>query len=190
MSILTTHPNHKNKQGNILRPQRQDTLILPPPPQATQIFEAEASLFIGAVIDLVVAKMGELGALLKRNESKESEEATQIQFIWLSQGLGEICPEDNNKIYFVNNSLKSKHKKSTYCRVVVIVRPHNKQTKRIILTIGGYRTTYDGDSATPTAYLTTVKLYINSTISIKGESYATSGITDSTQEQCWQNMCI
>jgi hypothetical protein len=46
-------------------------------------------------------------------------------------------------------------------------KPHKKEKERVPLTFGGDRLDYAGDVATLTAYITTFKILINSTLSTK-----------------------
>ena len=86
----------------------------------------------------------------------------------LAQGCGPGMPAGTNTIFFIEHKLKPKHKKSTYVRIVTIERPHKEEMKRVRWTVGGDCIQYDGDLATPTANLTTVKYHINYVISTPG----------------------
>jgi len=94
----------------------------------------------------------------------------------LAQGCGPGMPAGTNTIFFIEHKLKPKHKKATYLRIVTSETPHKEEMKRVRWTVGGDRIQYDGDLATPTANLTTVKCHINSVISTPGAQYGTIDI--------------
>jgi hypothetical protein len=50
-------------------------------------------------------------------------------------------------------------------QIVCDYKPHKKEKERVRLTVGGDRLDYSGDVATSTAYITTLKILINSTLS-------------------------
>ena len=61
-------------------------------------------------------------------------------------------------------------------RIVCDHKPHKSDPIRVRLCVGGDRLEFDGPLRTPTADLTTVKVYINSTISTPGARYMTGDI--------------
>ena len=81
----------------------------------------------------------------------------------LTQGIRDV--KGTNCISFVHHSEIPKDKKATYARIVCSVRPNKKETHRTRITVGGNVLHYDGNTSTPTADLTTLKLLANSVIS-------------------------
>ena len=55
----------------------------------------------------------------------------------------------------------------TYGRIVAKIRPQKAETRRTRLTVGGNLINFPGDVTTPTAYLITAKLILNSLLSTK-----------------------
>ena len=55
--------------------------------------------------------------------------------------------------------------RATYVRVVCDIQPQKIETHRTRLTEGGNMIDYPGEVSTPTSYLTTIKLHVNSAIS-------------------------
>ena len=71
-----------------------------------------------------------------------------------------------NTIKFIRHSAIPKEQTATYMRIVVDIRPNKNVKERVRLTIGGDKVDYQGEVNTRTADLTTVKMYLNSTISM------------------------
>jgi len=67
----------------------------------------------------------------------------------------------------------------TYGRIVCDYREGKDEPNKTRLTVGGDRINYPGDCATPTANLFTVKLLINSTISMLRAKFFTVDIKTS-----------
>jgi len=81
-------------------------------------------------------------------------------------------------IRFIPWSKLPKHKKATYLRVVSNYRPSKADPYRVRWTVGGNKIEYAGDTSTPTADLTTVKLVFNSVVSTPNAKFATGDISD------------
>ena len=152
--------------------------LLTPPAPTSSSAASTARLYAGAAIDPATGKLCEYGALLKGSEGAAWTHATALEFGRLAQGVGADIPTGSDTIFFIDHAAKPAHKKATYCRVVATDRPQKIETKRVRLTVGGDRIQYDGDLATPTAGLTTVKLHLNSTISTPNARYCTIDIKD------------
>jgi hypothetical protein len=131
-----------------------------------------------SAVNPATGKMCEYGALLKGSEGAKWTHATALEFGRLAQGVGTEMPTGSDTIFFIDHSLKPSNKKVTYVRVVATDRPNKAVKKRVRLPVGRDRIQYDGDLATPTAGLTTVKLHLNSTISTPGARYSTLDIKD------------
>ena len=69
-------------------------------------------------------------------------------------------------------------RKPTYLRVVAAYRPQKADPYRIRYTVGGDRIVYPGETTTPGAEMTTVKLLINSTISTENARCMCTDVKD------------
>jgi hypothetical protein len=58
-----------------------------------------------------------------------------------------------------------KDRKITYDKIVCDYKLHKQEKERVRLTVGGDRLDYSGDVTNSTAYITTFKILINSTLS-------------------------
>jgi hypothetical protein len=81
----------------------------------------------------------------------------------LFQGIWDIA--GTATCFFIKLSNIPKDRKITYGKIVCDYKPHKKEKERVWLTVGGDRLDYSGDVATSTAYITTFKILINSTLS-------------------------
>ena len=70
-----------------------------------------------------------------------------------------------NTAYFVHPNTIPKDQKVAYIRIVVDICPQKAVPECVRPTIGGNGVDYFGEVTTQTAYLTTVKLHLNSVIS-------------------------
>ena len=89
-------------------------------------------------------------------------------------------PTGNETITFVHPSIIPAHKKVTYGRLVVDIRPLKEEKYRVRLTVGGDKLEFNGDASAVAASLSTVKLLLNSTISTPNAIFTTTDIPDST----------
>lgn len=69
-------------------------------------------------------------------------------------------------------------KAPTYARICCDFRPNQTEQHRRRITVGGDRLSCNGDTATPTASNTTMKMHLNSTISTPTAQYLTLDIKD------------
>jgi len=83
-----------------------------------------------------------------------------------------------NTIFFIHPSKILKGKKSAYCKLVSSIRPLKSEVNRVRVTIGGDHLDYEGFTSTVPATLTTVKIYLNSVISIPNAKYIIIDIKD------------
>jgi hypothetical protein len=96
-----------------------------------------------------------------------------LQPLWkrgFSNEAGRLFPSirdipGTNTCFFVELTNISKYRKITYGKIVCDYKPHKKEKESVRLTVGGDRLDYSGDVATSTAYITTFKILINSTLS-------------------------
>ena len=86
------------------------------------------------------------------------------------------CKQEQKTIRFRERSAVPHNKKVTYGRIVAFLRPHKEENHRVRLIVVGNLLDYDGDASTPTTYLTTTKVFINSVISTNIGRMATPDI--------------
>ena len=87
-------------------------------------------------------------------------------------------PTGNSTIFFIQPSVIPTHKKVTYVRLVVDIRPLKEEKYRVRITIGGDKLDFCGDTSSVVASLATVKLLLNSVVSTKGAKITTADIKD------------
>ena len=92
----------------------------------------------------------------------------------LAQGFEDT--EGTNTIKFITKDQVPKGRDITYFSIVCAYKPHKEDKARVRLCVGGGRLSYDGETCTKTADLTTVKLHIKSTISTPGARYVVGDI--------------
>ena len=88
-------------------------------------------------------------------------------------------PTGNSTIFFIHPSKIPTHKKVTYGRVVVDIRPLKEEKYCVRITVGGDRLDFCGDASSVAASLATVKILLNSVVSTKGAKFTTADIKDS-----------
>ena len=96
----------------------------------------------------------------------------------LAQGVKSRIPTCNSTIFFIHPSEIPSHKKVTYGRLVVYIRPLKEEKCRVRITVGGNKLDFCGDASSVAASLATVKLLLNSVVSTKGEKFTTTNIKD------------
>ena len=84
----------------------------------------------------------------------------------------------NSTILFINPSEIPAHKKVTYGRLVVNIRPLKDKMYRVRITVGGDLLEFCGDASSVAASLATVKLLLNSVFSTKDAQFSTADIKD------------
>ena len=87
-------------------------------------------------------------------------------------------PTGNSTIFFIHPSEIPTHKKVTYGRLVVEIRPLKEEKYRVRITVGGDELDFCGDASSVAASLATVKLLLNSVVSTKGAKFTTDDIKD------------
>ena len=87
-------------------------------------------------------------------------------------------PTDNSTIFFIHPSEIPTHKKITYGRLVVDIRPLKEEKYRVCITVGGDKLDFCGDASSVVAPLATVKIILNSVVSTKGAKFTTADIKD------------
>jgi hypothetical protein len=81
----------------------------------------------------------------------------------ICQGIGDIAGP--NTALFIDLHNIPKDRKITYGKLVCDFKPNKTEKHRVRLTVSGDILDYSGDTATPTADITTFKILINSTLS-------------------------
>ena len=87
-------------------------------------------------------------------------------------------PTGNSTIFFIHPSKIPAHKKITYGRLVMDIRPLKDEKYRVRITVGGDKLDFCGDASSVAASLATVKLHLNSVASKKGAKFTTANIED------------
>ena len=96
----------------------------------------------------------------------------------LAKGIGTLTPSGNETIYLVHPRFIPTHKKVTYGRLFVDVRPLKTEKFRVRLKVGGDKFNFCGDASTVAASIATVKLLLNSLVSTKDAIFTTADIKD------------
>ena len=94
----------------------------------------------------------------------------------LTQGVIDRMPTGNSTIFFIHSSEILAHKKVTYSRLVVDIRPLKEEKYRVRITVGGDKLDLCGDASSVAASLATVKLLLNIVVSTKGAKFTTADI--------------
>ena len=82
-----------------------------------------------------------------------------------AQGVKDSMPTVNSTIFFIHLSEIPAHKKVTYSRLVVDIRPLKEEKYRVRITVGGNKLDFCGDASSVAASLATVKLLLNNVVS-------------------------
>ena len=136
--------------------------------------ELEAQWLANSVMDENGNPM-EYRHLMKRSADKIIWEQGMCRELGrLSNGYGNIA--GTQTIRFIAKARVPKGAKITYMRIVCTYRPNKSDKHRVRLCAGGDRLVYDGPLRTPTADLPTIKMHVNSTISLKGARYMTGDV--------------
>ena len=85
-------------------------------------------------------------------------------------------PTGNSTIFFIHPSEIPTHKKVTYGRLVVDIRPLKKEKYRVRITVGGDKLDFCSDASSVATSLATVTLPLNSVVSKKGAKSTTANI--------------
>ena len=85
-------------------------------------------------------------------------------------------PNRNINIFFIRRSLFPKDQTVTSGGIVIEIRPIKPETHITRIAVGGNLMDYPGKFSTPTADLTTLKVFLNCTISTPGAHFMTEDI--------------
>ena len=94
------------------------------------------------------------------------------EFGRLCQGYNETKGKD--VLRFIHKHEVPSHKPVTYPRFTAAYRPEKADPCRIRITAGGDKLTYDGETATYGASLTTIKTHLNSVVSTPDAQYCSA----------------
>ena len=86
----------------------------------------------------------------------------------LAQAVKGRMPTGNSTIFIIHPREIPTHKKVTYGRLVVDIRPLKEEKYRVRITVGGDKLDFCGGASSVAASLSTVKLLLNSVVSTKG----------------------
>ena len=86
------------------------------------------------------------------------------EFRRLAQGYKQHV-KGTNTIFFIPRSSVPTNRVAAHIRMVADIRPHKPDPLRVRITVGGGNIELDYNVGTPTAYLSTAKILINSTLS-------------------------
>ena len=96
----------------------------------------------------------------------------------LAQGVKYRIPTGNSTIFFIHPSKIPEHKKVTYGRLVVDIRPSKDEKYRVRITVGGDKLDFCGYASSVAASIATVKLLLNSMVYTKDAKFTTAYIKD------------
>ena len=96
----------------------------------------------------------------------------------LAQGVKNRMQTGNSTIFFIHPSEIPAHKKVTFIRLVVDIRPLKDEKYRVRITVGGDKLDFCGDASSVAASLATVKLLLNSVVSTKDANFTIADIKD------------
>ncbi len=96
----------------------------------------------------------------------------------LFKGIRNVPSTDT--CFFIPKSLVPAHKHPTYGHICCNYQPQKEEKHHLRLTVGSNCINYPGNKSTPTAYLITAKLLINSTIRTPTQSFWASRLLIST----------
>ena len=100
-------------------------------------------------------------------------------FGWLANGVGRRI-KGTNTIQFIRKQdvPAARQKDVTYGQFVCNVRPEKKERHRTQFVVGGDRTNYPGEVATPTAEMLVAKPLFNSVVLTPGDKFMTIDISN------------
>ena len=141
--------------------------------------------YANVVIDEKSGKAMEYRDLLKHKKYKYKDTWTTAgsnEYGRLLQGCGRNADgtqriTGTNVCHWIPRSKVPKHKKVTYARYVVDIRPEKDDPNRVRIIAGGDRLDYYGETSTETASLETAKILLNSVLSTKNAKFMSIDIS-------------
>jgi hypothetical protein len=129
--------------------------------------------FARTVIDAATGKSYEHAQLIRGSKSGEWLYSTANEFGRLTKGVALHMPSGSETMRYIFHHQPPPGRQATYARFVATERPHKAETRRVRLTVGGNLVHYPDKVSTPTADLSTIKLFLNSVISTPGARFIT-----------------
>ena len=160
------------------KPQPETTQPPPQPKTIQQQKQPDAAQQANAVYDPVSGAYLKCRELFKTVEKDTWTNSFANELGRLSQGYKTNNIQGTNTLHFIPWNELPENKIPTYARICCDYRPHKSEKHRTRITVGGNRLQCTGDTATPTASITTVKMHLNSTASTKRARYCTLDIKD------------
>jgi hypothetical protein len=161
-----------------LRGCRQGRATFPPetfPKETSRRWTAPTTPYLWAI---TIEKIAMMNAVLHPASGKEMQYKYIMQHPTLGpkyktgfgNELGRLCQgirdiQGTNTCFFVELSNMPKDRKITYGKLVCDHKPNKTDKERVRLTVDGNRLNYTSEVATSTAYITTFKILISSTLS-------------------------
>ncbi len=135
---------------------------------------------INAVLDMDTGKLLEMRHLLVNPKYKELwGKSYTTELGRLVQGIPGVSTGTDTIMFIAHNEILFAWLKDvTYGCVCVNYRPKKDDPNCTRLTIGDNKVNFPEDCSTPTVYMVTVKLHLNSVISTKGACYCTIDLKD------------
>ena len=122
---------------------------------------------LSSVIDEDMGELMEYINLMKNPKYRPLYRTSYAkEIIQLAQGMPGLVEGTNTMFFIEKTAIRSNSWRDvTYGEIVLDYRPDKTNPYRTILKLGQGRVNYPGDCGTPTVYLTTVKLLLNSIVS-------------------------
>ena len=86
--------------------------------------------------------------------------------------------QGTNAMIFMHPKMMQKNKRMTYVKLVSAIRPLKEEVNRVRVTVGGERLEHNGFTHTVPAAISTVKIHLNSTISMPDARCCTADVKD------------
>ena len=133
-----------------------------------------------AVLDRDTGQLLKYRQLIRDPRYKEEWSTSAAnEFGCLAQGVGDRIKGTNTmKFIHKGNVPRDRTRDATYASFLCKVCNEKKERNRTRLVVGGDRTNYTGEVATPTAEILVAKLLFNSVISTKGARFMTADISN------------
>ena len=168
-----SHPSGRRVQAKIQR--------VPKPPSAPTRLQPDRKVkykdtYCNSVLCPKTGNALEYKQLITTTDADVWKKSYANELGRLANGLPQNNIKGTNTISFMPFKYVPQHKRVTYGRLVVNVKPHKEEKYRTRLTVGGNLLTYDEDKSTPTADLSTIKILFNSVMSTPGEKFLTTDI--------------
>ena len=133
-----------------------------------------------AVLNRDTGKLLKYRQLIRDPRYKEEWSTSAAnKFGRLAQGVGDrIKGTDTMKFIHKKDVPRDRTRDVTYASFLCKVRNEKKERNRTRLVVGGDRTNFTGEVATPTAEMLLAKLLFNSVVSTKGARFMTADISN------------